>query len=117
MAMFPPPARRPGDGLLPPRDALGIAAALAGVLGLVVTAGGAFLTLSSGRLSIAVFLGLLLAALAVVLGWAGRRAARRGLATNRGLAVTGVVLGLGSGLVVVVLPVLLHVGFLRNGRL
>lgn len=66
-------------GTARPRNGMGIAALVLGVLALLG--------------SIAVFPGLLLGVLAVVFGVIGRRRAKRGEATNGGLAIAGAVLG------------------------
>ncbi|MGQ7296080.1 DUF4190 domain-containing protein [Quadrisphaera sp. KR29] len=62
-----------------PRNGVGLAALILGILALL-----------SGFFVIGGLLGLV----AIVLGVIGSRRAKRGLATNRGMAITGIVLGL-----------------------
>jgi hypothetical protein len=68
-----------------PRNGVGIAALIVGILGLL--------------LSVTVFLGIPLGILAVVLGLAGRGRAKRGEATNGGFALAGTILGVVAVLV------------------
>jgi hypothetical protein len=79
-------------GLLKPRNGAGRAALVCGLLALVCAIG-FFLLIT---VPIAVLLGLA----AVVLGIMGRSRVRRGLATNRGSATTGIVTGLLSLLII-----------------
>jgi hypothetical protein len=73
-------------GLLRPRNGAGRAALVCGVLALICAVG-FFLLIT---VPVAILLGLA----AVVLGLLGRSRVRRGLATNRGSATTGIVTGL-----------------------
>ncbi len=61
-----------------------------------------------------VFGGIILGLLAVILGFLGLRKARRGLATGRGRAITGIILGLVS--IVIALAVLALVGSFLNSE-
>jgi hypothetical protein len=73
-------------GLLRPRNGAGRAALICGVLALICAIG-FFLLIT---VPVAILLGLA----AIVLGILGRGRVRRGLATNRGSATTGIVTGL-----------------------
>lgn len=73
-------------GLLKPRNGAGRAALICGVLALICAIG-FFLILT-------VPLAIVLALAAIVLGFLGRGRVRRGIATNRGSATTGIVTGL-----------------------
>src|SRR5437764_655043 len=70
-------------GLLKPRNGAGRAALICGVIALVCAIG-FFLVIT---VPVAILLGLA----AIVLGFMGRSRVRRGLATNRGSATTGIV--------------------------
>ncbi|MTE19371.1 DUF4190 domain-containing protein [Streptomyces sp. TRM43335] len=83
----------------PPRNGLGIAALVLGVIALLL-----FWTLLGG-----IVLGLA----AIVLGIVGRRRAKRGEATNGGMALAGAVVG-GLGLVASVALVVAGVSFLNS---
>ncbi|MBF5083561.1 DUF4190 domain-containing protein [Quadrisphaera sp. INWT6] len=86
------PAQGGYDGRPAPKNALGIAALVLGVLALLT---GFFI------------IGGLFGLVAIVLGIIGSRRAKRGLATNRGMAITGIILG--------VIGVLLTVAVLAFG--
>jgi lysylphosphatidylglycerol synthetase-like protein (DUF2156 family) len=73
-------------GLLRPRNGAGRAALICGVLALICAIG-FFVVIT---IPIAILLGLA----AIVLGFMGRSRVRRGIATNRGSATTGIVTGL-----------------------
>ncbi|TNM64576.1 DUF4190 domain-containing protein [Streptomyces sp. NP160] len=62
-----------------PKNGVGLAALIIGILALL--------------LSFTVFGGIILGLVAIVLGIIGARRVKRGLATNRGASITGVVLG------------------------
>jgi hypothetical protein len=79
-------------GLLKPRNGAGRAALLLGVLALICAIGFFFLI----TLPLAVLFGLA----AVILGSMGRSRVRKGIATNRGSATTGIVTGLLSLLLI-----------------
>jgi len=86
------PAQGGYDGRPAPKNGMGIAALVLGVLALLT---GFFI------------IGGLFGLVAIVLGIIGSRRAKRGLATNRGMAITGVILG--------VIGVLLTVAVLAFG--
>ncbi len=77
----PPPQPYAGYGALPaaPRNGLGTAALIAGVLSLPA--------------SFTVFGGFILAIVAIILGFIAHRRARAGEATNGGMAIAGIALG------------------------
>lgn len=79
---YPPPPMSYGDysgGPVAPRNGLGIAALVVAIIGLIG--------------SISVVGGILLGIVAVILGLAGRARAKRGEATNGGVALAGIVIG------------------------
>jgi hypothetical protein len=65
------------------RNGLGVAALILGIVGIL-----------SGPVPFVFWLGSILGLLALILGLTGRRRAKRGEATNKGVATAGVVLGL-----------------------
>ncbi len=74
------PAYGPPGASRPARNGVGIAALVLGILALVT--------------AITLIGGVVLGVVAIVLGLVGRGRARRGEATNGGMATTGIVLGL-----------------------
>ena len=76
-----------GPGVAPPavqaKNGLGVAALVCGIVGLVLS-----------LIPLLFVVGLPLAILAIVFGFVGMRRVKRGEATNRGMAITGVVTGL-----------------------
>lgn len=77
---YPPPPMPYGD--YPPpvlRNGIGVAALVVGVIALITT--------------FSVAGGIILGVVAVILGFVGRSRARRGEATNGGIALTGIILG------------------------
>jgi hypothetical protein len=92
---YPPPPPQPYTGYAPPpqapKNGLGIAALVVAIIALISVVGG-------------VVLGIV----AVILGFLGWQKARRGEATNGGIAIAGIVLGILSiieAIVVIVLSV------------
>ncbi|MFG2628720.1 DUF4190 domain-containing protein [Streptomyces sp. NPDC048473] len=83
------PAQTPG--MRPARNGLGIAALVLGVIGAV-----------SGLIPFLFWLAGILGVIALILGLAGRGRAKRGEATNKGMATFGAVLGLISLILAVV---------------
>ncbi|MFJ8852177.1 DUF4190 domain-containing protein [Streptomyces sp. NPDC102437] len=83
------PAQTPG--MRPARNGLGIAALILGVIGAV-----------SGLIPFLFWLAGILGLIALILGLAGRGRAKRGEATNKGMATFGAVLGLISLILTVV---------------
>ncbi|MEL5961126.1 DUF4190 domain-containing protein [Streptomyces sp. CLV115] len=83
------PAQMPGAG--PARNGLGIAALVLGVIGAV-----------SGLIPFLFWLAGILGLIALILGLSGRGRAKRGEATNKGMATFGAVLGLISLILAVV---------------
>jgi Domain of unknown function (DUF4190) len=77
---YPPPPPQPYPGFTPPptapRNGLGVAALVVAIIGLLT-----------------VFGGIILGVVAVILGFLGWGRARRGEATNGGVAIAGIVLG------------------------
>ena len=97
-AGYPPPPPQPyaGYGAPPvatPKNGLGIAALIAGILSLPA--------------AFTIFGGFILAVIAIVLGFIGYRRARTGEATNGGMAIGGIVLGV---LGIILSAVLIAVG-------
>lgn len=93
-AGYPPPPPPPyaGYGAPPtaaPKNGLGIAALIAGILSLPA--------------AFTIFGGFILAVIAIVLGFIGYRRARTGEATNGGMAIGGIVLGVLGAIVSAVL--------------
>lgn len=90
---YPPPPPRPYSGYTPPpvgpKNGLGIAALVVAIVALVSVVGG-------------VVLGIV----AVILGFLGWQRARRGEATNGGIAIAGIVLGILSIIEAIVVIVL-----------
>jgi hypothetical protein len=84
----PPAPYWPYPMAAPPRNAMGIAALVLGVVGVLL-----------GLLVILFWISWLPAVLAVVFGGIGLSRARKGLATNRGMALAGVILGV-AGLLI-----------------
>ncbi|MBQ0987242.1 DUF4190 and DUF4352 domain-containing protein [Streptomyces sp. F63] len=78
----PPPQAGAPMAPLPPRNGLGIAALVLGLVGLVM-----------GVIPFMFWLGAILGVIALVLGLTGRGKAKRGEATNKGMATAGAVLG------------------------
>ncbi|MDX1886091.1 DUF4190 domain-containing protein [Mycolicibacterium sp. 120270] len=92
---YPPPPPQPYAGYTPPpqapKNGLGIAALVIAIIALI-----------------SVFGGVVLGVVAVILGFLGWQRAKRGEATNGGIAVAGIVLGILSiieAIVVIVLTV------------
>ena len=79
----------PGNPLAPPRNGFGVAALVLGLLAVVS--------------SWTIIGGIVLGILAVVFGVLGRGRARRGEATNGGMSVAGIVLGVVGALIAVAL--------------
>ncbi|UGU34863.1 DUF4190 domain-containing protein [Mycolicibacterium smegmatis] len=73
------PAQPPAQGAAGPRNGLGIAALIAAIAGLV--------------LCWSIIGGLIVGVVAIVLGFLGHGRAKRGEATNGGVAIAGIVLG------------------------
>ena len=97
----PPPAGY-GPGPQAPKNGLGIAALVLGILAILAT-----ITV------IGVILGIPLGLLAVILGIVGLRRVGKGLATNKGVAIAGIVTG-ALGLVVSVAVVVLGATFFAS---
>jgi hypothetical protein len=79
---YPAPGYGYGDAYRPPRNGLGVAALVLGILGLLIA-----------WVPVFGILGLLLGVAAVILGFLGRGRAKRGEATNPGAALAGIILG------------------------
>jgi len=72
------------------RNGLGVAALVCGLIGAL-----------AGLIPILFFIALPLGILGLVFGWVGMRRASRGEATNRGMAISGLILGvIGTGLAI-----------------
>lgn len=97
---YPPPPPQPYAGYTPPppapKNGLGIAALVIAIIGLFT-----------------VFGGLILGIVAVILGFIGWGRARRGEATNGGVAIAGIVLGV-LGLIVSIVAVIVVVSFFQD---
>lgn len=97
---YPPPPQGPYGGYYPmqsaPKNGLGIASLVVAIVGLL-----------------SVFGGILLGVVAVILGVIGRGRAKRGEATNGGVAMAGIVLGVLS-IVVSIVAIALTVVFARE---
>jgi Domain of unknown function (DUF4190) len=95
---YPPP--QPYIGYAPPpaapKNGLGIAALVIAIIGLFT-----------------VFGGLLLGVVAVILGFIGWGRARRGEATNAGVAIAGIVLGF-LGIILSIVAIFIVVSFFNN---
>ena len=92
---YPPPPPQPYSGYAPPpagpKNGLGVAALVVAIVALISVVGG-----------------VVLGVVAVILGFLGLQRARRGEATNGGIAIAGIVLGILSiieALVVIALSV------------
>ncbi len=99
---YPPPPMPYGDylgGPPPARNGLGVAALVIGLIGLVS--------------SITIVGGILLGIVAVILGFAGRARAKRGEATNGGVALAGVIVGV-LALVAGLLAIAIWVGIFNE---
>lgn len=101
-----PPANQPGYGqpapggpVGSPKNGLGVAALVLGILALLT--------------SFTVLGGVLFGLLAIVLGLVGRGRAKRGEATNGGMALAGVILGV-LGLLISVALIALGASFLNS---
>ncbi len=81
-----------------PSNGLGTGALITGIVGLVFS-------LFLGWFIIGIPLGILLGAVAIVLGLIGRGRAKRGMATNGGVALTGAILGFIAVLVAIAIAV------------
>jgi amino acid transporter len=107
MIVIPPPDPwDPAKAALGPRNAPGTAGLIMGLLSVVLTACGAIAALAGHPLPVALILGLVTAILGVIFGWAGRRDAKRGMATNGWAAVAALACGTVGGLAAVVVLVL-----------
>jgi Domain of unknown function (DUF4190) len=99
---YPPPPPQPYTGYAPPpaapKNGLGIAALVIAIIGLF-----------------SVFGGLLLGVVAVILGFIGWGRAKRGEATNAGVAIAGIVLGFLGVIVSIAAIALLVWGFTEVG--
>jgi hypothetical protein len=97
---YPPPPPQPYAGYAPPptapKNGLGIAALVVAIIGLFT-----------------VFGGLILGIVAIILGFIGWGRAKRGEATNGGVAIAGVVLGF-LGVIVSIVAIFLVVSFFRD---
>ncbi|BCI53686.1 hypothetical protein NIIDNTM18_29640 [Mycolicibacterium litorale] len=96
---YPPPPQGPYGGYpaqTAPKNGLGIASLVVAIVGLL-----------------SVFGGILLGIVAVILGFLGRGRAKRGEATNGGVAMAGIILGF-LGIVVGVVAIALTVVFARE---
>jgi hypothetical protein len=96
---YPPPPPPPYAGYTTttaPKNGLGIAALVSAIIGLFT-----------------VFGGLVLGIVAVILGFIGWGRARRGEATNGGVAIAGIVLGF-LGVIVSIVAIVLIVSFFDN---
>lgn len=90
------PAAGPGG---PPKNGLGVAALVLGILALIT--------------SLSIIGGVLLGLLAIVLGIVGRGRAKRGEANNGGMALAGIILGV-LGLLISVALVAVGASFLNS---
>jgi Domain of unknown function (DUF4190) len=99
---YPPPPPQPYSGFTPPptgpRNGLGVAALVVAIIALLSVVGG-----------------VVLGVVAIILGFLGLGRARRGEATNGGVAVAGIVLGLISIIEAVVVIALAVWGFNEAG--
>lgn len=99
---YPPPPPQPYSGFTPPptgpKNGLGVAALVIAIIGLLSVVGG-----------------VVLGVVAIILGFLGFGRARRGEATNGGVAVAGIVLGLVSIIEAVVVIGLAVWGFNEAG--
>jgi hypothetical protein len=99
---YPPPPPQPYSGFTPPptgpRNGLGVAALVVAIIALLSVVGG-----------------VVLGVVAIILGFLGLGRARRGEATNGGIAVAGIVLGLISIIEAVVVIALAVWGFNEAG--
>jgi hypothetical protein len=90
---YPPPPPQPYSGYAPPpqapKNGLGIAALVVAIIALISVVGG-----------------VVLGVVAVILGFLGWQKARRGEATNGGIAIAGIVLGILSIIEAIVVIVL-----------
>ena len=97
---YPPPPPQPYAGYAPPlpapKNGLGIAALVIAIIGLFTVFGGLFLGI-----------------VAVILGFIGWGRAKRGEATNGGVAIAGVVLGF-LGVIVSIVAIFLVVSFFND---
>ncbi len=107
----PDPSYNPGhsaaDGYeAPPRNGLSIAALVLGILALITS-----VTVFGG--------GVLLGIIAIVLGFVGRSRAKKGHATNGGVALAGIItgaIGLVLSMVLVLVGAALFLGYGRGGN-
>jgi Domain of unknown function (DUF4190) len=99
---YPPPPPQPYSGFAPPptgpKNGLGVAALVVAIIALFSVVGG-----------------VLLGVVAIILGFLGLGRARRGEATNGGVAVAGIVLGLVSIIEAIVVIALAVWGFDKVG--
>jgi Domain of unknown function (DUF4190) len=99
---YPPPPPQPYSGFAPPptgpKNGLGVAALVVAIIALFSVVGG-----------------VLLGVVAIILGFLGLGRARRGEATNGGVAVAGIVLGLVSIIEAIVVIALAVWGFDKAG--
>jgi hypothetical protein len=96
----PPPPQQPypGQAVAPtaPKNGMGIASLVTAIIGLFT-----------------VFGGLLLGVVAIILGFIGWRRAKQGEATNGGVAIAGIVLGI-LGVIVSIVAIVLAVSFFNE---
>jgi hypothetical protein len=94
---YPPPPPQPYTGYAPPptgpKNGLGIASLVVAIIGLFT-----------------VFGGIILGIVAIILGFMGWSRAKRGEATNGGVAIAGIVLGI-LGVIVSIVAIFLAVSF------
>jgi Domain of unknown function (DUF4190) len=97
---YPPPPPQPYAGYAPPptapKNGLGIAALVIAIIGLFTVFGGLFLGI-----------------VAVILGFIGWGRAKRGEATNGGVAIAGIVLGI-LGVIVSIVAIFVVVSFFND---
>lgn len=96
---YPPPPQGPYGGYpmqQQPKNGLGIASLIVAIVGLL-----------------SVFGGILFGVIAVILGVIGRGRAKRGEATNGGVAMAGIVLGV-LGIIVSIVAIVLTIQFARD---